>query len=102
MKPLGLLLVCALTVPASAATTEGRLVTREHGKSIDIPLAHIAAGLNTARAAFGRGERVMLAGANGAQRELRILLVKNPAGANEVLRTLASNSDSRRMDRAAM
>src|SRR5438094_4615534 len=40
MKPLGLLLVCALTAPASAATTEGRLVTREHGKSIDIPLAH--------------------------------------------------------------
>ena len=57
--------------------------------ALDIPLAHIAAGLNTARAAFGRGERVMLAGANGAQRELRILLVKNPAGANEVVRTLA-------------
>ena len=31
----------------------------------------------------------MLAGANGSERELRIMLVKNPAGANEVVRTLA-------------
>jgi len=44
----------------------------------------IVAGLQAVRAAFGRAERVNLAG-----RDLAILLIKNPAGANEVLRTLA-------------
>jgi len=44
----------------------------------------IVAGLQGVRAAFGRAERVRLGG-----RDLAILLVKNPAGANEVLRTLA-------------
>jgi UDP-N-acetylmuramyl tripeptide synthase len=57
--------------------------------AIGVPLTHIAGGLNAARAAFGRAERVMLAGANGDERELRIMLIKNPAGANEVARTLA-------------
>jgi UDP-N-acetylmuramyl tripeptide synthase len=47
-------------------------------------LAAIVAGLEATRAAFGRAETVAVAG-----RELAILLVKNPAGANEVLRTLA-------------
>jgi UDP-N-acetylmuramyl tripeptide synthase len=47
-------------------------------------LAAIAAGLEATRAAFGRAETVRVGG-----RELAILLVKNPAGANEVLRTLA-------------
>jgi UDP-N-acetylmuramyl tripeptide synthase len=46
----------------------------------------IVAGLQDTRAAFGRAESVTL---SRAQRELQILLVKNPAGANEVLRTLA-------------
>ena len=54
-----------------------------------VPLADIASGLNAARAAFGRAESVVLSAAGGAGREMRILLVKNPAGANEVLRTLA-------------
>ncbi|MDQ3850084.1 MAG: MurT ligase domain-containing protein [Actinomycetota bacterium] len=44
----------------------------------------IVAGLEAMRAAFGRAETVRLAG-----RDMAILLVKNPAGANEVLRTLA-------------
>ena len=44
----------------------------------------IVAGLEAAQAAFGRAETVSVGG-----RELAILLVKNPAGANEVLRTLA-------------
>jgi UDP-N-acetylmuramyl tripeptide synthase len=48
------------------------------------PLEQIAAGLQATQAAFGRAETVSIAG-----RELAILLVKNPAGANEVLRTLA-------------
>jgi UDP-N-acetylmuramyl tripeptide synthase len=46
-------------------------------------LDDIAAGLAATRAAFGRAETVRVGG-----RELAILLVKNPAGANEVLRTL--------------
>ena len=44
----------------------------------------IAAGLESVSAAFGRAETVPIAG-----RDLLLLLVKNPAGANEVLRTLA-------------
>jgi lipid II isoglutaminyl synthase (glutamine-hydrolysing) len=47
--------------------------------------ARIAAGLAAAAAVFGRGERVAIDG-----KELAILLIKNPAGANEVLRLLAS------------
>jgi len=65
--------------------------------ALEVGLESIVAGLEDAKAAFGRAETVSLsvshAGA-GSQtpatpRELRILLVKNPAGANEVLRTLA-------------
>ena len=66
--------------------------------ALDVPLASIVAGLESTRAAFGRAESVTLRSpprrdgerpAASAGRELRILLVKNPAGANEVLRTLA-------------
>jgi lipid II isoglutaminyl synthase (glutamine-hydrolysing) len=58
--------------------------------AMDVPLAQIASGLAGVRAAFGRAETVTLTrSAPGAPaREMRILLVKNPAGANEVLRTL--------------
>ncbi len=52
--------------------------------SLDVPLEHVIAGLESTRAAFGRAESVPIDG-----RELCILLVKNPSGANEVLRTLA-------------
>ena len=62
-----------------------------------MPLESIVAGLQGTKAAFGRAETVTLdtvtatgeGGGRPARRELRILLVKNPAGANEVLRTLA-------------
>jgi UDP-N-acetylmuramyl tripeptide synthase len=54
--------------------------------ALEVPLQRIVAGLQSTRAAFGRAESVMLG--EPAPRELRILLVKNPAGANEVLRTL--------------
>jgi UDP-N-acetylmuramyl tripeptide synthase len=72
--------------------------------ALQVPLQSIVEGLQQTRAAFGRAETVTLrpgartpsngaaGGANDAARaprELRILLVKNPAGANEVLRTLA-------------
>ena len=52
--------------------------------ALDVLLERTVAGLQSTRAAFGRAESVMIDG-----RELCILLVKNPAGANEVLRTLA-------------
>jgi UDP-N-acetylmuramyl tripeptide synthase len=48
------------------------------------PLDAIVAGLQSVAPAFGRAETLDLGG-----RETSILLVKNPAGANEVLRTLA-------------
>jgi lipid II isoglutaminyl synthase (glutamine-hydrolysing) len=75
--------------------------------ALEVALPTIVAGLEDTRAVFGRAEtlsisvpgsspgeraggaRGALEPAAGAQRELRILLVKNPAGANEVLRTLA-------------
>jgi UDP-N-acetylmuramyl tripeptide synthase len=64
--------------------------------SLDVPLQSILAGLQQAKAAFGRAETVLLAtpgvpsnAGAPARREMRILLIKNPTGANEVLRTLA-------------
>jgi UDP-N-acetylmuramyl tripeptide synthase len=52
--------------------------------ALDIAPTTIVSGLAKTTAVFGRAERVLIDG-----RELQILLVKNPAGANEVLRTLA-------------
>jgi len=52
--------------------------------ALGVPLEEIAAGLASVSAAFGRAETIPLDG-----RDLSILLIKNPAGANEVLRTLA-------------
>jgi lipid II isoglutaminyl synthase (glutamine-hydrolysing) len=63
--------------------------------ALEVPLPAILAGLSASQPAFGRGESVALslhtaaADGDGTRRELVILLVKNPAGANEVLRTLA-------------
>jgi UDP-N-acetylmuramyl tripeptide synthase len=51
--------------------------------ALEVPLADIVAGLTTVAPAFGRAETIALGG-----RDTSILLVKNPAGANEVLRTL--------------
>jgi UDP-N-acetylmuramyl tripeptide synthase len=51
--------------------------------ALDVPLADVAAGLEAVEPAFGRAETIDLGG-----RPTSILLVKNPAGANEVLRTL--------------
>ncbi len=52
--------------------------------ALGAPLADIVAGLQRVAPAFGRAETVTVAG-----RPMSIMLVKNPAGANEVLRTLA-------------
>jgi UDP-N-acetylmuramyl tripeptide synthase len=56
--------------------------------ALEVGLPEIVAGLQTTRAAFGRAETVTIGGPTHP-REMRILLVKNPAGANAVLRTLA-------------
>ena len=53
-------------------------------RALGVPLPVIVAGLQTVAAAFGRAETIEVAG-----RPVSILLVKNPAGANEVLRTLS-------------
>jgi UDP-N-acetylmuramyl tripeptide synthase len=50
-------------------------------------LPGIVAGLEAVSPAFGRAERVEIAG-----RDVLVLLIKNPAGANEVLRTLVLES----------
>src|SRR6185437_9866803 len=51
---------------------------------LSVPLDVVAAGLRDVRAAFGRAERIAIGDV-----ELQVLLIKNPAGANEILRTLA-------------
>jgi len=53
------------------------------GLALGVPLAEVVAGLESVEAAFGRAETLAVAGT-----ELTLLLVKNPAGANEVVRTL--------------
>jgi UDP-N-acetylmuramyl tripeptide synthase len=55
---------------------------------LGIAPATIKRGLESSSAAFGRAERIDLGG-----RELSILLIKNPAGANEVFRTLRSGGE---------
>jgi UDP-N-acetylmuramyl tripeptide synthase len=56
--------------------------------ALDVPLDDIASGLAAVEPAFGRAETLDLEG-----RPTSILLVKNPAGANEVLRTLALEAE---------
>ncbi len=51
---------------------------------LGVSLADVAAGLRTVTAAFGRAETISIGDV-----ELSVLLIKNPAGANEILRTLA-------------
>ena len=82
---------------STTSTTRSRAAAL--ASALEVSLRSIVAGLQASRAAFGRAETVTLepctaarrSGRRGAPRarELRILLVKNPAGANEVLRTLA-------------
>jgi UDP-N-acetylmuramyl tripeptide synthase len=56
-------------------------LARELGSGLD----EIEAGLTTARPAFGRFERIPI-----DDRTVLLLLIKNPAGANEVVRTLVA------------
>src|SRR5204863_2557077 len=52
--------------------------------------AEIAAGLGRFDAAFGRFERIAV-----GDRRLLVLLIKNPAGANEAIRTLVAGGAPR-------
>jgi UDP-N-acetylmuramyl tripeptide synthase len=52
-----------------------------------VPLERIREGLESTRAVFGRVETIEVSG-----KPVSILLIKNPAGANEVLRTLSLES----------
>ncbi|HEY4826787.1 MAG TPA: Mur ligase family protein [Solirubrobacteraceae bacterium] len=55
---------------------------------LELPLDTVVAGLGEVRAAFGRAERLAI-----GDIEVQVLLVKNPAGANEILRTLVLEGD---------
>jgi UDP-N-acetylmuramyl tripeptide synthase len=55
--------------------------------ALGVDLPTVVAGLEEVTAAFGRAERVLIGSV-----ELQVLLIKNPAGANEILRTLALES----------
>jgi len=57
--------------------------------SLEVGLDVVVAGLGSVRAAFGRAERIAV-----GEVELQVLLIKNPAGANEILRTLVLEPDS--------
>ena len=53
----------------------------------DFPTSAIVTGLTGFSAAFGRQERVQVAG-----RDVRVLLVKNPAGTNQALETVLASA----------
>jgi UDP-N-acetylmuramyl tripeptide synthase len=63
------------------------------GLRLGVAPDRIGAALSKVRAAFGRVETIEAAG-----KPLSILLVKNPAGANEVLRTLALEAGGGQVD----
>ncbi|HTP20273.1 MAG TPA: Mur ligase family protein [Solirubrobacteraceae bacterium] len=87
-----------LTTPAGSATVELPLpglynVYNALGAAslclgLDVALDDIAAGLRDVQAAFGRAERIAVGDV-----ELQVLLIKNPAGANEILRTLVLENE---------
>jgi UDP-N-acetylmuramyl tripeptide synthase len=56
---------------------------------LDVSLARAVAGLADVEAAFGRVETIAVDGV-----QVAILLIKNPAGTNEVLRTLRLEADA--------
>jgi len=58
-----------------------------------VPIARIRDGLESMRAVFGRVETIEVSG-----KPMSILLIKNPAGANEVLRTLQLESSNGGVD----
>lgn len=63
------------------------------GVRLGLPLASISAGIESMEAIFGRVETIEISG-----KPVSILLIKNPAGANEVLRTLLLEADVADLD----
>ncbi len=63
------------------------------GIELGVEPSRIATALGETRAAFGRVETIEIAGKRAS-----ILLIKNPAGANEVLRTLALEAGGADLD----
>jgi lipid II isoglutaminyl synthase (glutamine-hydrolysing) len=63
------------------------------GLELGIEAGQIACSLGEVRAAFGRVETIEVAG-----KPVSILLIKNPAGANEVLRTLGLEAGEEKID----
>jgi UDP-N-acetylmuramyl tripeptide synthase len=55
-------------------------------RSIGVPLADSVQALKTFPAAFGRFEQIQISGKSGY-----LILMKNPAGANEILRTISQD-----------
>jgi UDP-N-acetylmuramyl tripeptide synthase len=55
-------------------------------KSVGIPMADSIQALETFSAAFGRFEQIQVSGKGGY-----LILMKNPVGANEILRTISQN-----------
>jgi UDP-N-acetylmuramyl tripeptide synthase len=55
--------------------------------ALEVPIDEIVAGLGRFSAAFGRFERITI-----GDRRLLMLLIKNPAGANEAVRTIVDGS----------
>jgi UDP-N-acetylmuramyl tripeptide synthase len=60
------------------------------GRALGASLEEVQSGLQGFSAAFGRFERIAI-----ADRSLLVLLIKNPAGANEVVRTLLTGTPPR-------
>jgi len=58
--------------------------------ALQVEWSPIVSGIEQFKPAFGRGERIQVEG-----RTMRLLLAKNPAGFNEVLRTLFSDATPR-------
>jgi UDP-N-acetylmuramyl tripeptide synthase len=63
------------------------------GLRSDVPIELVKQGLESMRAVFGRVETIEVTG-----KPVSILLIKNPAGANEVLRTLTLESSNGGLD----
>jgi UDP-N-acetylmuramyl tripeptide synthase len=60
--------------------------------ALGLPPAAIEEGLSSFRPAFGRQERLRVRG-----REVQVMLAKNPAGLNQVLRTMTQNGEARNL-----
>jgi lipid II isoglutaminyl synthase (glutamine-hydrolysing) len=58
--------------------------------ALDVPLDDVVSGLERFSAAFGRFERIAV-----GDKRLLMLLIKNPAGANEAVRTLVEGAPPR-------